>query len=134
MTATTLLADLYSRGASLRVNGDRLGVKAPDGVLTPDIRSAIVACQPELLQVVPLAEMYRRTICDGFNLWLQPEGPSDADHAELIDEQARFMDELGPVLAAAIFLATGREWRTQVGVCPWCDADGDCHEPGGRTH
>jgi tubulysin polyketide synthase-like protein len=134
MSAITLLADLYSRGANLRVTGDRLGVKAPDGVLTPDVRTAIVACKSELLQVVPLAETYRRTICDGFNLALLPEGPSDEQHADLLDQRARFTDELGPVLAAAIFLTTGREWRAQIGLCPWCDADGECHEPGGRTH
>jgi tubulysin polyketide synthase-like protein len=133
MTATTLLADLYRRGASVRINGDRLGVRAPDGVLTPDVRSAIVARKPELLQVVPLAETYRKALCDGFNLLLQPDGPSDEDHARFLDEQARFTDELGPVLAAAIFLTTGREWRTQVHRCPWCDAEDVCHEPGGRT-
>jgi TubC N-terminal docking domain len=133
MTATTLLADLYRRGASMRVNGDRLGVRAPDGVLTPDVRSAIIARKPELLQVVPLAESYRKRLSDAFNLLLERDGLSDEQHRHVLAEQARFTDELGPTLAEAIFLATGREWRTQTRVCPWCDAEGECHEPGGRT-
>jgi tubulysin polyketide synthase-like protein len=133
MTATRLLADLYRQGATLRVNGDRLGVNAPQGVLTPDVRSAIAARKPELLQVVPLADAYRQTLCQAFNRLLKKNGPSDAEHAAFLAEQARFIDELGPVLSAAIYLASGREWRERLDFCPWCDDDDVCHEPGGPT-
>jgi hypothetical protein len=129
MTPSALLADLYRQGITLRVNGDRLAVKAPDGVLKPGLRSAMIKHKPELLQLVTLVDEYRKVLCDGFNLLLRTSGPTDAECQKFTDDQVRLTDELGPTLAATIHLTTGREWRTQTNVCPWCDEDGDCHEP-----
>jgi hypothetical protein len=129
MTAAALLADLYRRGIAVRIDGDRLGVRAPDGVLTPEVRAALIAHKPQLLQLVAMAEEYRKLVRDGFNLLLEPSGPSTEQREVYLDEQARLTDELGPRLATAIYLVVGREWRAQTSVCPWCDEEGRCHEP-----
>lgn len=133
MTASELLVDFFHRGIMLRVIGDRLGIKAPDGVLTPDLRAAVIKHKLELLEIVPVADEYRRLLCDGFNLLLGRLGPSNEECEVFLDEQARLIDELGPGLAAAIYVTTGREWRTLTSVCPWCDVDGACHEPEPRS-
>jgi tubulysin polyketide synthase-like protein len=129
MTPATLLAELYRRGSVIRVRGGRLGVKAPDGVLTPGARSAMIAHKPALLQLVPQAERYRRLLVDALNRLVVPSGPSDDQCAAFLDRQARYVDDLGPALASAIYTATALEWRTRTGVCPWCDDEGVCHEP-----
>ena len=133
MTATTLLVDFFKRGITLRVVGDRLGVKAPEGVLTADLRALLIKHKVELLEIVPVADEYRRLLRDGFNLLLGPLGPSNEECEVFLDEQARLIDDLGPELASAIYVITGREWRTTTSVCPWCDVDGTCHEPEPRT-
>jgi hypothetical protein len=128
-TPSTLLATLYRRGAALRVRGDRLGVTAPDGVLTTEIQAALRAHQLQLLELVALAGEYQTLLRDGFNLLLRGGGPSPEECETFLDEQARTMDELGLELAAAIYVITAREWRRETGVCPWCDDAGVCHEP-----
>ena len=128
-TPSTLLANLYRRGAALRVRGDRLGVKAPDGVLTPEIQSALKTHKLQLLELVVLAGEYQKLLRDAFGLLLRPAGPSPEEAETFFAEQARAMDELGPDLAATIYTITARGWRKQTGVCPWCDDVGECHEP-----
>ena len=124
-----LLANLYRQGAALRVRGDRLGVKAPDGVLTPEVQSALKTHKLQLLELVVLAGEYQKLLRDAFGLLLRPEGASPEEAETFFAEQARAMDELGPDLAATIYAITARGWRTETGVCPWCDDDGECHEP-----
>ncbi len=128
-TPTTLLASLYRQGAALRVRGDRLGVTAPDGVLTADVQSALKAHKLQLLELVALAGEYQKLLRDAFTLLLRPDGPSDEECESFLEEQARAMDELGPELAGIIYVVTAREWRKETGVCPWCDDAGECHEP-----
>jgi TubC N-terminal docking domain len=132
-TPSTLLANLYRRGAALRVRGDRLGVKAPDGVLTPEIQSALKTHKLQLLELVVLAGEYQKLLRDAFALLLRPEGPSSEDADTFFAEQGRAMDELGPDLAATIYTVTARRWRQETGVCPWCDEAGECHEPADPT-
>ena len=126
---STLLADLYRQGAALRVRGDRLGVTAPDGVLTAEIQSALKTHKLQLLELVALAGEYQKLLRDALSLLLRPGGPSAEECETFLDEQARAMDELGPDLAGAIHLITARAWRQETGVCPWCDDGGECHEP-----
>jgi hypothetical protein len=124
-----LLATLYRQGAALRVRGDRLGVKAPDGVLTPEIQSALKTHKLQLLELVVLAGEYQKLLRDAFGLLLRGDGVSPEEAETFFDEQARAMDELGPDLAATIYVITARGWRKETGVCPWCDDAGECHEP-----
>ena len=124
-----LLANLYRQGAALRVRGDRLGVKAPDGVLTPEVQSALKTHKLQLLELVVLAGEYQKLLRDAFGLLLRPEGVSPEETQTFFSEQARAMDELGPDLAATIYTITARGWRKETGVCPWCDDEGECHEP-----
>jgi hypothetical protein len=128
-TPSTLLANLYRRGATVRVRGDRLGVKAPAGVLTPEIQSALRTHKLPLLELVVLAGEYRKLLRDAFALLLRPGRPSAEEADAFFAEQARAMDELGPDLATAIYCITARGWREETGVCPWCDEAGQCHEP-----
>jgi TubC N-terminal docking domain len=128
-TPSTVLANLYRQGATLRVRGARLGVKAPDGVLTPEIQSALKTHKLQLLELVVLTGEYRKLLRGAFALLLRPGSPSAEECKTFRDEQARVMDELGPELAVAIYMLTAREWRKETGVCPWCDDAGECHEP-----
>jgi hypothetical protein len=128
-TPSSLLASLYRQGAALRVRGDRLGIKAPAGVLTPEIQSALRAHRLSLLELVVLAGEYRKLLRDAFGLLLRPGRPSPEESDAVHAEQARAMDELGPDLAAAVYTVTARGWREETGVCPWCDESGRCHEP-----
>lgn len=52
MTAMALLAALRTRGVVLAVEDDALDVDAPLGVLTPDLREALVAHKAELLALL----------------------------------------------------------------------------------
>jgi pyochelin synthetase len=47
-----LLSDLTARGVRLQVNGDRLRVEAPTGVLTPEVRETLTEHKAELLQLL----------------------------------------------------------------------------------
>lgn len=48
----TLLAELLAAGAIPRMEGERLKVDAPSGVLTPERRQRIAAASPELRAIV----------------------------------------------------------------------------------
>lgn len=130
MTASALLAHLCRQGVQLRMTEDRSRIAAPMRVLTPEIRAALVAHKAELMRLLPIAEEYRALLCGAFVLATATR--SEPGHDELQrfgDEQVRLTDELGPVLTTAIFNAQAREWRTEIGRCPWC-GDADCsHEP-----
>jgi hypothetical protein len=128
-TPASLLAVLYRQGAALCVRGNRLGVTAPDGVLTADLESALRAHKLQLLELVALAGEYQTLLRAAFDLLRRPGGPGDGERETFLDEQARTMDELGVELAAAVYLTTARAWRRETGVCPWCDDEGVCHEP-----
>lgn len=52
MTASALLDELKARGALLTVNGDRIRVRAPAAVVTPDLRAALAKHKPELLRLL----------------------------------------------------------------------------------
>jgi hypothetical protein len=128
-TTTALLVDLYRRGVSLRPVGDRLEVTAPQGTLTRELRVALTAHKPRLLELLPLVEEYRALLRGAFAL-LAPDSPALTDDLrDYGEEQARLVDELGPVLAGQVCLMAGRQWRMETSVCPWCDAAGECHEP-----
>jgi hypothetical protein len=55
MTPHELLATLHRAGAEVKVHGDRLRVEAPRGVLTEEIRQALVEHKPELLAELSIA-------------------------------------------------------------------------------
>jgi hypothetical protein len=129
LTSSALLIYLYRRNVTLRAIGHRLGVTAPDGVLTPELRATLAAHKPRLLALLALAEEYRTLLRDAFACLAGDSAPANEQWGEFLDEQARLTDELGPKLATEICLRVGREWRAETAICPWCDAIGDCHEP-----
>jgi hypothetical protein len=55
MTATGLLDELRTKGVHLTVAGEHLGVDAPKGVLTDDVRQAIRQHKQELLALLALS-------------------------------------------------------------------------------
>lgn len=52
MTAIALLAELRLRGVDLTVEGGHLRYRAPKGVLTPDLRTAMAEHKVELLTLL----------------------------------------------------------------------------------
>src|SRR5215210_3176050 len=52
MTAAALLALLHDRGIRLRAEGGQLRFEAPKGALTKELRDAVVAQKPELLELL----------------------------------------------------------------------------------
>lgn len=56
MTATALLDTLWTKGARLSVDGDRVAVDAPKGVLTDVVRQAIRTHKAVLLDLVEAFE------------------------------------------------------------------------------
>lgn len=52
MTAAALLRDLVRLGVVLRVEGDRLKVHVPKGVLTPDLVDRLRAHKAEVLDIL----------------------------------------------------------------------------------
>lgn len=121
MTPSILLADLYRRGVALSVKGDRIGVQAPEGVLTPAVRGALEVHKLQLLELVALASEYRILLRDGFALLLRPGGPSAEECEVFLDEQARVTDDLSPDLARTVYEMTAREWGEETGVFPSAD-------------
>ncbi|HKQ05764.1 MAG TPA: hypothetical protein VJ464_11570 [Blastocatellia bacterium] len=51
MTVFRLLSDLRKRDVRIEANGDRLRINAPCGVLTPEMRDALVMYKAELLKM-----------------------------------------------------------------------------------
>jgi hypothetical protein len=52
MNAAALLADLHRRGIRLSVSGERLGVDAPKGIVTPNLRAALVEHKADLIRLL----------------------------------------------------------------------------------
>ena len=52
MLAKDIIVYLNDRGATVRVDGDLIRVKAPDGVLTDELRDEIRNRKPELLEII----------------------------------------------------------------------------------
>jgi tubulysin polyketide synthase-like protein len=134
--ATTILADLSRQGVNFSVIDGRLGVHAPHGVLTPKLFADLILFQSDLLKLVLAMNEYRNLLREAFELrHAQRDGAADApdvilaEEDDFLDEQARLTDDLGPALAGVVYRVTGRAWRAETGHCPWCDADGTCHEP-----
>jgi len=50
MNALALVHDLRQHGVSFLACGDELLVYAPKGRITPEVRDALVACKPQILQ------------------------------------------------------------------------------------
>jgi TubC N-terminal docking domain len=141
MAATTLLAELCRQGVTFNITEGRLGVNAPHGVLTPRRYADLILLQPELVKLVPAMNEYRNLLREAFDLQRAQAGDADerpdavleVEREDFVDEQARLTDDLGPALASTVYHVTGREWRAETGHCPWCDADGACHEPFSRV-
>ena len=56
MTAVEVLGELRQRGVTLEPNGDSLRYRAPKGVLTVELREALVENKAELIQLLSKAE------------------------------------------------------------------------------
>jgi len=59
---TALLAQLTARGITLRPNGDRLRIEAPEGELTDADMAIIAARKAELLTALSRATIFRQQI------------------------------------------------------------------------
>jgi hypothetical protein len=125
-----LLSRLYREGAVVRVSEGRLRIKLSPTVLSSDLRQAIVTHKQKLVELLALADEYRTRLRAVFRVRAAVDDGSDAVYENFADEQARLTDELGPVLAREVYLITGRAWRKETTICPWCDENGDCDEPG----
>ena len=91
MTAERLLATLWSRtNVVITVDGDRLRVEAPYGMLTPSIRDTLAKLKTDLLRLMAVSEQYRQLL------------RSDLSDSLFRAAQERLIDELGPALATAV--------------------------------
>lgn len=52
-----LIADLRDRGVHLTPRGDRLGIQAPDGVLTESLRQELLARKADIMAALRVADM-----------------------------------------------------------------------------
>ena len=52
MTTSRLLGDLRALGVRVKASGDRLRIYAPRGVLTAELRAALVRYKTELLRMI----------------------------------------------------------------------------------
>ena len=138
MTATRLLTQLFRRGATLRLTGDRVGIRDPEGPLTPELREAVAAHKSELVLLLRLADEYRSLLRRAFGRGgVEPQGAEEtkrfqAERTHFLDQRARLTDELGPTLAATICRTVSREWREATGACPGCGEPGEscrCADP-----
>jgi len=50
--ARNLLAELQTKGVEITPSGDRLRIKAPVGIITPELRDRLAAAKPDLLQLL----------------------------------------------------------------------------------
>lgn len=64
MTACQLLGDLQRRGLTVTADGPDLLVRGPRALLTPDLKSALLAQKPELLALLTdPAELEQESAC-----------------------------------------------------------------------
>jgi hypothetical protein len=129
LSAAELLVRLYRQGVTLRVLGDRLRVKAPPAVLSQDLRQALTTHKPKLVELLAFADEYRTLLRNAFRFLATGSESTTEEDQRFVDQQARLVDELGPALATEICLMTGRSWRKETAICPWCDEAGNCREP-----
>lgn len=132
MVMTTALADLLRAGVRLdfSVDPDR-----PIFSILPEHRPRVAAlltpdAKPETQAVLRLVATYRRTVLDLFALNAEG-GLADLTTArQLVQDEMRLHDDLGPRLAALIRGAAGEEYAARTGLCPLCgearhDLEGD---------
>ena len=104
MTAAALLQSLCSLGVQLSASGDRLRFRAPVGVLTPELRAALVEQKPALLAALRNAESEASEVS-----WrLSSAGPGwAAVRSHLLGETVVFLrDETVSLPTAVADLAT----------------------------
>lgn len=58
-TATSLVASLRASGISIWAENRRLLVEAPQGTITPEIRSQLTKCKGELISTLEFEEKHR---------------------------------------------------------------------------
>jgi len=101
MTAPTeLLADLKRRGVILEAIGDRLRVDAPAGMLTPELRQALVVHKAELLELLAPAGNPAPTVT-GDSASAEPASPAGMSP----------LDALRPYLGRWLFPSEAAEAR-----------------------
>lgn len=130
MTVCALLAELIGKGIILRLSEDRLRILVPREVLTPELRSALVGVKPQLLRLLELTEQYRRLLRQA---WAPTADGAEGQRERLRfgDEQARFLDELGPALAAVLADFEAQAWHRRAAASPSCHGCGHCQECAG---
>lgn len=71
---------------------------------------------------------YRQVLLEFFRLTALGRRASVEACRHLVREEARFADELGPRLAAAVRRQVARAWCVETEHCPWCGERGEYHE------
>ena|SRR5215208_3648956 len=56
MTAVELLIELRERGAIIEANGDRLRIDVPEGIVTPELREALIEHKAQVLALITINE------------------------------------------------------------------------------
>lgn len=103
MSAETLLRELTDRGVRVTRDGQRLRVRAPRGILTEDVREALIEHKPAILELLAIAKLradrrpvlHFRTSGSPENAWATVIGrPGESVDELRTDLQARFGDDL----------------------------------------
>ena len=78
MTALGLLGELYRLGVTLAVEGGRLRVRAPRGVITEDMRQRLAEHKPEIVEALGEGSFPDPTLPDEL---LVPSGVKNTNEA-----------------------------------------------------
>ena len=124
---SSVLLHLYRVGATIVIAGDRLEVTAPDGTLTREINDVLVTRKTRLFDLLAFVDEYRTLLRRAFACGSSGFATPPEDARDLLDDQTRLIDELGPALAAQICSMTGRQWQQETSSNPWDDASGTSH-------
>src|SRR5574339_600426 len=92
MTITELFSYLHSLDAQLWVEGDRLRVSAPQGVLTPDLNAELARHKSELINFLRAAQAATQSSA----LPLQPVSRDQDLPLSVIQQRLWFLDQMNP--------------------------------------
>jgi hypothetical protein len=126
---SSLLLHLYRAGAAVAIVDDRLEVSAPEGVLTPEIHHVLAARKARLFALLTFADEYRAVLRHAFFGGTSGSATPPEAARDLLDEQTRLIDELGPALADHICSVTRRQWQAEMPVDPWGEMPGAPDDP-----
>ena len=113
MTTSDLLDWAASKGIRLSVNGDKLHVDAPKGILTDGLKAILKARKPELLPILqrrgPSGTTTTATLNPPVPSWVKPLGATPPEAQWLTDTEAGSLPEFlqGLVIRRESWTAVG---------------------------